>query len=792
MKIADFLKTVVTTPAGHFCLATSRDGEWRENWYEWPSDLPEILNAALAENANVYFSAHLFETANSAKRNVLPSRTVQADLDYADPMTIQLLPTVLVRTSPGRHQGYWVLSQEQQPDSLESLARRIAYAVPDCDLTGWSAGHRVRVPNTLNYKYPNPNLIEVASLHLREIDPESFNVFPDVTVKLEDSEHDINWVSAVPEQIDIGPQELLQSLKGKIQPKVFTQYNKAARDRSAALWALTCEGFRAGLSRDQVYYLASNSANNKFDDRKYHAVADLRKDVLRAERFIITRQVDFKAVLLDMRQSKGDLLIERRNKMAQFVINTMREHGEFVHAKSGTLWFIRKDTGRPILITQHSEWLNSYLGSTFGLNTTEQEQRFVVHELINFVRSLPATADMQLLSYYDPVSATLMLHTGGRDVLHVTKDGLDVHPNGYGSCVFAWINTGETWQPSGFTERPWYDVIFGDSLNHLVGIEKDEALAVLRSWFLFLLFRNLPTTRPILALFGQPGSGKTSIAKRLYRLIYGRNKNVSGLVDAESFDMAVVTNPFVCFDNLDTWERWLPDKLALSASVTDVERRKLYTDLDVLAFRRQAMLCITAHNPKFTREDVTDRLLLIMFSRLPHFRSETEFLETISRQRNALWNDIIRDVKAVLNTPIPAASEAPQFRIEDFSRYGLWFARAVSTEMEDSFKRAIAKIQGGQRSFNLEEDAQLVSALTRALKQRKNPPDFTDPTTLWNVLTPCAPDPELFRKTYRSAQHLARKLWVMQDSLKSVFDIEWQHNPATNTRTWKIGEKTNA
>jgi GTPase SAR1 family protein len=648
------------------------------------------------------------------------------------------------------------------------------------------------VPNTINYKYPNPALIEIASLHLREIEAESFNVFPDVAAKLEDSQASISWVSETPEALDIGPQELLQSLKGKIQPKIFTQYNKAARDRSAALWALTCEGFRAGLTRDQVYFLAVNSANNKFDDRKYHAITDLRKDVLRAERFIITRQVDFKAVLMDMRQSKGDLLIERRNKMAQFVINIMREQGEFIHAKSGTLWFIRKDTGRPILITQYSEWLNSYLSSAFGLNTTEQEQRFVVHELINFVRSLPATADMQLLSYYDPVSSTLLLHTGGRDVLHVTQNGLEVHPNGYGSCIFQWISSSETWQPSGLTTEPWYDIIFGESLNHVVGIEKDEALAVLRSWFLFMLFRNLPSTRPILALFGQPGSGKTSIAKRLYRLIYGRNKNVSGLVDAESFDMAVITNPFVCFDNLDTWERWLPDKLALSASVTDVERRKLYTDLDIISFKRQAMLCITAHNPKFTREDVTDRLLLIMFSRLPHFRSETEFLEIISRQRNAIWNDIIRDVQSVLKTPRPKPGDSPQFRIEDFSHYGLWFARSIGPAMEDSFKRAIAKIQGGQRSYNLEEDAQLVSAITKALKARKNPPEFTDPTTLWNVLTPHAPDPELFRKTYRSAQFLARKLWVMQDSLKSVFDIEWQHNPVTNSRVWKIGVKTDA
>lgn len=790
MKIVDFLKTVVTTPKGNFCLSTSRDGEWKETWYDWPNDLGEIVAASLADNANVYFSAHLFDSRVSAKRNVLPSRTIQADLDYADPMTLPLLPSILVRTSPGRHQGYWIVSEEQERDTLEDLARKIAYNVPDCDLTGWTAGHRVRIPNTLNYKYEQPSLIEVASLHLRQIDTEAFNIFPDVDTKLEDAQHNIEWVKDTPTTYEIGPQELLQSLKGTIQPQVFLKYNKPVKDRSSALWALTCEGFRAGLDRDQVYYLAVHSANNKFTDRKYHAVQDLRRDILRAEKYIATRQVDYKAVILDLRQAKGDQLAQRRKKMADFVINTMRELGEFIHAKSGTLWYVRKDTGRPILITMHSEWMNAFLGNTFGLNVTEPEQRYIVHELINFVRALPSTADMQLLSYFDTVTQTMLLHTGGRDVLYINEDGLEVHPNGYGNVIFQWVGTSETWSPTGMLPEPWHHVMFSDSLDHTVGIEKDEALAVLRSWFLYLLFRNVPSSRPILALFGQPGSGKTAIAQRLYRLIYGRNKNVSGLVDSESFDMAVITNPFVCFDNLDTWERWLPDKLALSASVTDVERRKLYTDLDVLHFKRQAMLCITAHNPKFTREDVTDRLLLITFSRLPSFGNGTEFLEVISRQRNAIWQDVIRDVQVVLKTPKPAPHEAPQFRVEDFSYYGLWFARAGGPEMELSFRRAIAKIRGGQRSYNLEEDAQLVSAITKFVRARKSEPNFTDATSLWNMLCTCAPDQDQFKKAYRNAQQLGRKLWVMQDSLKTMFDVEWQQSP-TGTRLWKLSIKEN-
>lgn len=721
----------------------------------------------------------------------MPSRTIQADLDYADPVVLQLLPTVLVRTSPGRHQGFWVCSEEQDVASLEALARRIAYGVPECDLTGWSAGHRMRVPNTISYKYEKPALIEIAALHLREISPEAFNIFPDLLIAPEEAQAWLDWVTQGPVGFEIGPLEMLQTLKGKVRAQIFTQYGKAQRDRSAALWALTCEAFKAGMNRDEVYHLALNSANNKFSDRKYHGAVDLRKDILRAEKYVVTRQTDFKAVILDLRQDKGDQVSERRKRMGDFVVNIMRENGEFVHAKSGSLHYVRKDTGRPILITQHSEWLNAYLNSVFGLNTTEVEQRYVVHELISYTRSLHATTDMELLSYYDTMTESLLLHTGGRDVLHISKDGIENHPNGYGAAVFNWINSHDVWMPgnSAALSQPWYEIMFTDSLNYVLGIEKDEALAMLRSWFLFLLFRNLPTTRPILALLGQPGSGKTSIAKRLYRLIYGRSKNVSGLVDSESFDNAVVNNPFIAFDNLDTWERWLPDKLALCASVTDVDKRKLYTDNDILSYKRQALVCITAHNPKFTREDITDRLLLLMFSRIPHFRSETEFLEVVSRQRNALWAAIIEDVQAVLRTAKPRPGEAPQFRIEDFSYYGLWFARANGPAMEDSFKRAIKKVQGGQRSFNLEEDQLLVSAITKLVRSRKHEPKFDGVETLFSELSACSTDSELFRRLYKGAQQLGRKLWVMQDSLKQMFEVEWKFEPTTQARVWKLSAK---
>ncbi|HSW91605.1 MAG TPA: hypothetical protein VLG09_03100, partial [Candidatus Saccharimonadales bacterium] len=818
MKLDEFLRTVITTPEGYLCLATrsiegvtgtvhanGTNGKalWSEQWFTWPNEAAKIAATAVEESqaSNVYFSAHLFSEKRSIKAAVLPSRTIQADLDHAAIATIPVIPSIVVNTSPNRHQGYWILDKVLESDKLEAYSRRVAYGVPDCDKTGWTAGHKVRLPNTYNYKYETPSKIEVSGISLRNLGLDSFDLFPDIQVDLAAAKADIAWLEEELPEFDVTALELLVNLKQHLPPRVYTQYTKVARDRSAALWALMCECFKMGCSRDQVLYLAHYSANNKFSDRRYHGLRDLRSDVLRAESTANTAQIDLKALVMQLRQDK-DIAPARKLKIAQVVINHMRETGEFVHCKGGALYWLRRDTGRPVLVASHSEWLNAYLISTFGLNPTESEQRFVIHEVISYVKNTPATDDLNALSSYDPHRNLIMIHTGGRDVVHISTSSIDVHPNGYGSTVFQWTMGFESFNYSSEAFEDdlriikdasesgsvyaWHEVLFKDMLYNVVGLDRIEALVVLRAWFLFLVLRTATNVRPILALYGQPGSAKTTIAKLFYRLIYGRYKSVSGITNSDDFDMSVCTQPFITFDNLDTWVQWLPDKLALCASDSDVERRKLYTDSDVIMMRRQALVALTAHNPKFSREDITDRLLLFTFQRLSHFKSETEFLERISDLRNSLWASIFLDLQRLLNTSKPVTAMIPQFRIEDFASMGAWISKAHSDGYATLFKSAVDKIQSKQRSFNLEEDQMLLGAIF-AYFNKPDPKDTYDTaTTWWNRLTLTTPEPATFIKQYRDPRTFAKKLWIMQDSLKDAVNIEWEDNKTLRVRTWRI------
>lgn len=741
----------------------------------------------------MYFSAHLFGERRSIKANVLPSRTLQADLDYADIMTLPVMPTVIVGTSPQRHQGYWVLSETYEPPAIEDLSRRIAYGVRDCDTTGWSAGHRMRLPGTFNYKRTTTAIVEVIGHTLKALDVEAFNLFPALVTTIAKAEDDAVWIEQGVTSLDVGPLQLMHD--AKMSPKIVTQYDKPAKDRSAYLWALMQDAFRHGLERDQVYWLAWNSANNKFrDNNRYSAVSDLRKDVLRAETVALDRTLDLKAAIMDLRQQRGIGSVAKMLKMSGIVLARTMEDGELLHTRGGQLWFMRKDTGRPIELAERSIWLNAYLSRTFALNPTEQACRFVSLELINHTRNLAPSSDLSTLSYFEPVRGTLLLHTGGRDVLHIRHDSIETHPNGYAHTVFT---VDESVEPFKLGKRSdlngvrWYDYLFAPQMEHIEGVlTQKEAVCLLRAWFLLILFRSGIPNRPLLSILGTPGSGKTTTAKKLYRLLYGRFRNITTVETPEKFDSSTINFPFVCFDNVDGYDRWLVEKLAQAAAVTDVTSRRLYTDTDTITQRRQAMVMLTAHNPKFTREDVVDRMIVILLKRLPHWLPEGQLLEGVTDLRAALWADIVADVQDILRTPMVSHVDVPQFRIEDYAQYGMWFSAAI--DQRDVFSSAIVKLIASQRGLNLETDQLLVSVITRWLHVRREKgqePVYMQQSAMWNELTSYAADPVAFQKVYRNALFFGRKLLTMQDSLKVLFDVDVKYDSESSARQWLIAEK---
>lgn len=800
-EVERFLKTVVTTPEGWFNLLIGREKpNFHEEWYKWPGDLPKILSRVqeAAKTDNVYFSPHLFDKQSSDKVNVIETRTVAADLDHAEVSELVVAPTILVETSPGRHQAYWVMRDPTPLNDLESFSRRMTYSITDCDHSGWNLGHRFRVPGTFNYKYRQASTVNVVGTSMRSYVAEDLETY---FARRSSSDGSNNGGSSLstptstnlvaewhPVQPDKGPQALFEDFRRSLRTEAAYMNTPVGptdahgEGRSGALWALMQGLFRAGATRDEVYYLAKNSANNKFADSKYHAEEDLKKDVLRAERVFRLSVRSLKELIQQLMLGPGTKA-HKQVVIAGLVREDMDKTGDFVVTGAGRSWYLRKDTGRPITLSRNSEYFQSLLETRYGLNQADPMYSFVVNHLASFTLERGRTAREATLSYFD--GSTIILHGGRQDVWLVTRDSVVKGPDGQYGVLFPWrSDDGFDLEPA-LVEDDWAAFMFDGFFHNLVELDPPEATILMRVWVLFCLMRDQAIGRPILALFGMPGSGKSTLFRLLYALMYGASKSVNVVTTAENYDHLVSVDAFVVFDGVDSHVPWLADRLSTSAAASDFVKRKLYTDADTATQRRNALIGISAHNPRFGREDVVDRMIMLNFARFDEFLDETPIFMRIVKHRNRIWGSIVRDLQKVLGTPMPRADEAPQMRVLDFSIIGLRIARAVGQEAQ--FIRAVTKVKGAQTRFNLSEEDLLVEIIQKwhANPTRKSNQEYA-PGRLWEEFSTYDDN---FARTYKTPSIFSRKLWTMAESLKSVFDVTYRIDGQTGTRRWTIEPK---
>lgn len=781
-----FLSTTITTESGWLQLLLTPEG--REEFYRWPEQKEQVLERIRSrEGGNIYFSPHLFSKPESFKSNALPSRTLVVDLDNADVSDLFLNPTFLVETSEGRHQGFWILKEEVSIEDFEILSKKLTYTIPNADHSGWPIGHKFRIPGTKNFKYdPAPTVQMVVSLSSeREFALSEIKQWvQDTDVSFADSGNaDDAWINNPPTEFPQDAREVIEKYRSKLSPKVFALFDEQSVPRYEALWALMNGLFRAGATRDEVFWICKFSANNKFaQDQHYNADRDLAKDVDRADKAHKSNQADISQLVQTAERAPGTAN-DRRRLVSKIVLTDMLRKGEFVYTDDGRYWYLHANAGRPIAVSRHSEQLDSLLDMVYGLNGSDGFQPYVVTHLSNYTIARGKRARSGVMSFY--TGNELLLHSGKADVYRITPESVTRHHDGSFGVLFPWRAPLEemiTLDELDPLPDDWAEWLFDGWFDNLLDFEPREAKVILRVWTLFLLFRDSAVSRPILTLLGQPGSGKSTLFRLLYVLFYGQHKSLSAVSTPDDFDFLVSSDPLVVFDNVDTWANWLPDRLALSASSSDLVKRKLYTDTDTITLKRQAILGITAHDPHFGRADVVDRMIILNLQRRDSFTPEGMLMERTHRARGRLWYAIVRDAQRVLATPDPKLEEIPEFRISDFARVGTRIAQALGIYPE--FVAVINKLRATQVAFSLSSEDTLIDVIRRWLVLRKGP--NTDFLTVGYLHEQFKMIDSSYEKVYKTSSVLSRKLWTMQTNLRSVFDVDYMYDGTRGIRSWKF------
>jgi hypothetical protein len=269
---------------GFVCISTMRHEEgkkiWADRFFHYPSEMDNMLHyiEQTFHKANVYFCPQLFERArvpghSSArfKENVKMCTNVWADLDSCHPDLMLVAPSLTIESSPDRFQALWVLHAAVAPEVAEQISKNIAYHhVPDgADNGGWDLTQLLRVPFTYNMKYIPPPMITLPRVRRDEFDVGDFDEYKEARVNARS--HD-PMPLVLPTET---PLDIIQRYRRSVNPIVFSLYDVVPSEDveggwSKVLWQLQMLLFEAGMSREEVFVIASQAGCNKYKRDNKH------------------------------------------------------------------------------------------------------------------------------------------------------------------------------------------------------------------------------------------------------------------------------------------------------------------------------------------------------------------------------------------------------------------------------------------------------------------------------------------------------------------------------------------
>ncbi len=305
-KRKTFFNLLFGLERGLVCLAyiNPLSKKFSESFFNFPEDMPLILKT-INENleSNVYFCPQLFNNRKRTKENVESTPNVWADLDNCGPEKMLIEPSIVLESSDGRFQAFWILGDMFDPDDVENLAKRIAYkhAEQGADKSGWDLTQLLRVPYTYNHKYKDPPVVKPIVANRNSYSLDDFEAdYPPVS----------NFVKVsipLPKIPDtLNADNLLQAKRMKLNPMIWGLYSEIPEEGkwSQVLWKLLLLLFENGFTREEAYVIAQSSACNKYA-RDGRPAQQLWKDTVRAETKV---------------QLRGQLLVDNGTETANLTL----------------------------------------------------------------------------------------------------------------------------------------------------------------------------------------------------------------------------------------------------------------------------------------------------------------------------------------------------------------------------------------------------------------------------------------------------------------------------------------
>ncbi|MBI2867274.1 MAG: hypothetical protein HYX97_02930 [Chloroflexi bacterium] len=299
---------------------------------------------------------------------------------------------------------------------------------------------------------------------------------------------------------------------------------------------------------------------------------------------------------------------------------------------------------------------------------------------------------------------------------------------------------------------------------------------------------------------GESESGKSYLMRRVGQLLYGESFNVipvkAGEKGEEDYWTTVTTRSFAAFDNVDKPIRWLEDALATASTGTQISKRRLHTTNEEAVYEARAFLSLTARTPRFRREDVASRILILHLDRLLEKKAEGDLQREVMAQRDLLLSEYVHILNRVVAQP-PVPSLDPTFRMQDFAALASRIGTALGKA--DLTRAVLQKSKRSQHIYATEEDPLydlLLEWVARTSPRRSdldaivsNNGRRTPTGDLFNEIRALA-ETLGARFNYANPKALGKRLQGLEEALGETFTVEHGRTKAGKWWSFELREDT--
>lgn len=231
---------------------------------------------------------------------------------------------------------------------------------------------------------------------------------------------------------------------------------------------------------------------------------------------------------------------------------------------------------------------------------------------------------------------------------------------------------------NGALPEPEHGGSLDDLWSRLNVAESDRPLVL--AWLVSILYPDM--AHPVLALFGEQGTGKTTAQKAIISCLDpGPVPTRKPPRDADSWVTAAAGSWVVGLDNLSTVPDWLSDSICRAVTGDGDVRRKLYTDGEhhVFAFRR--VLAINGIDVGALRGDLSERLLPVALEPIPESERlcDSEIWPSWQREHPRILGALLREAARIARL-LPFVRLESKPRMADFARIVAAVDEALGTD----------------------------------------------------------------------------------------------------------------